>query len=52
MVYENNIIGILSPNDIKTAAKGENLKTVIFENWSDTIKVQCQSCRKREEERQ
>ena len=23
---------ILSPNDIKTAAKGENLKTVIFEN--------------------
>lgn len=32
IVYENNIIGILSPNDIKTAAKGENLKTVIFEN--------------------
>lgn len=24
--------GTLSPNDIKTAAKGENLKTVIFEN--------------------
>ena len=30
----------------------EDIAEVCKEMWSDTIKVQCQNCRKKEEERQ
>ena len=33
--------------------KQNKLLSLVYDsNWSDTIKVQCQNCRKREEERQ
>ena len=49
-IVENNFL-IPEYSEVNYDA-GRSSKTLNLENWSDTIKVQCQNCRKREEEGQ